>query len=66
MRPFRKLDCIIQAFKGTLGFTNLMLKFATTAEKSLIATWILGIIIFVDDYLNILTLDAAMQDITIT
>lgn len=61
---FGSLIALFRRSKGTLGFTNLMLKFATTAEKSLIATWILGIIIFVDDYLNILTLGAAMRDIT--
>jgi len=37
---------------GVLGFTKIAKKLLNSRNKTLIGTWILGIIIFIDDYLN--------------
>ena len=49
---------------GVLGFTNIAKKWLNTRKKTLIGTWILGIIIFLDDYLNCLALGAATRPLT--
>ncbi|NLD19629.1 MAG: hypothetical protein GX663_05195 [Clostridiales bacterium] len=46
------------------GFSNIISKFANTPKKSMVATWIMGILVFVDDYLNVLSVSFAMKDIT--
>lgn len=61
---FGSLVVLLQKSKGTLGFAGIVQKLASSRKKSLIATWILGILIFMDDYLNILTLSAAMRDVS--
>jgi len=47
-----------------LGFSKLINRFASTAKRSLVLTWILGAIIFIDDYLNALAVAASMRKIT--
>lgn len=47
-----------------LGFSNIISKFANTQKKSMVATWIMGIIMFVDDYLNVLAVSFSMKEIT--
>ncbi len=49
---------------GTLGFAKYAERVIKSEKSSLIVTWILGILIFVDDYLNNLTIGAAMRGIT--
>lgn len=49
---------------GTLGFGKFAEKYIKNEKSSLFATWILGIVIFIDDYLNNLTIGAAMRGIT--
>ncbi len=49
---------------GAQGFSELVQKVATTRKKALIATWILGIIVFIDDYINALAVGAAMRKVT--
>lgn len=46
---------------GVLGFAGIAKKLLTTRNKTLIGTWILGIIVFVDDYLNCLAVGAATK-----
>ncbi len=54
---------LLQKSKGTFGFANLVQKLTNTRKKSLLTSWALGIIIFMDDYLNILTIAASMRDV---
>lgn len=61
---FGSFVVLLQKSRGTFGFAKLVEKLCNTRKKSLIASWILGIIIFMDDYLNILTISAAMRDVT--
>ncbi|QHI72220.1 Na+/H+ antiporter NhaC family protein [Aminipila terrae] len=61
---FGSLVMLMQESGGVLGFSNLTHKVLKTRKASLIGTWILGIIVFVDDYLNSLAVAAAVRDIT--
>lgn len=60
---FGSLIALLQASKGTFGFTTLIYKYCQTERKSLIASFILGILIFVDDYLNVLSIGACMRKV---
>ena len=48
--------------KGTYGFGVWVRKFAKGEKTTLIVGWILGIIVFIDDYINILTVSTALRD----
>jgi Na+/H+ antiporter NhaC len=61
---FGSLIMLMQESGGVLGFSNLSHRILKTRKASLIGTWILGIIVFVDDYLNSLAVGAAVRDIT--
>lgn len=47
-----------------MGFGNILSKFANGPKKSMVATWLMGIIMFVDDYLNVLAVSFSMRGIT--
>lgn len=47
-----------------LGFTNIVSKFAKGRKSAMVATWIMGIIMFVDDYLNVLAVSSSMRTLT--
>ncbi len=49
---------------GVLGFTKIAKKLLNSRNKTLIGTWILGIIIFIDDYLNCLAVGAATRPLS--
>lgn len=61
---FGSMVMLMQESGGVLGFSNLTHKVLKTRKASLIGTWVLGIIVFVDDYLNSLAVGAAVRDIT--
>ena len=61
---FGSLIALMEKSGGVLGFSNLAQKVIKTRKASMIGTWILGIIIFVDDYLNCLAVGAATRNIT--
>ena len=61
---FGSLIALMEKSGGVMGFSNLAQKFIKGRKSSMIATWILGIIIFVDDYLNCLAVGAATRSIT--
>ena len=46
---------VLEKSKAAMGFSGLLSRFATTKKKSLLAEWALSVVLFVDDYLNILT-----------
>lgn len=46
---------------GTMGFSKILDKLCRGPKSTLIITWIMGILIFVDDYLNIMTLSICMK-----
>lgn len=55
---------VLQYSGSALGFADIGAKVANSRKKTLIFTWILGIIIFVEDYLNALGVGVAMQTLT--
>lgn len=61
---FGSLVFLLQKSKGTFGFANIIQKLANSRKKTLLASWILGILIFMDDYLNILSISASMRDVS--
>lgn len=61
---FGSLITLLGASHGTLGFTKLLERFCRGPKTSMIVTWIMGILIFVDDYLNIMTLSTCMKKVT--
>ncbi|HPO04105.1 MAG TPA: Na+/H+ antiporter NhaC family protein [Bacillota bacterium] len=61
---FGGLIQLMQDSGGVLGFATLAQKVIKGRKASMIGTWILGIIIFVDDYLNCLAVGAATRPIT--
>ncbi len=54
---------LLEQSKGTIGFANFLVRWANTQKKTLIASWLLGIIVFLDDFLNILTVSSAMRNL---
>ncbi|MBR0598899.1 Na+/H+ antiporter NhaC family protein [Sinanaerobacter chloroacetimidivorans] len=60
---FGSFVALLKKSNGTYGFANLVQKFSNTRKKSLVISWILGILIFMDDYLNILTISSSMRDL---
>lgn len=61
---FGSLIMLMKEAGGVLGFSNMARKILKTRKASMLGTWVLGIIIFVDDYLNCLAVGAAVRDIT--
>ena len=49
---------------GSMAFGNLLLNRLRSKGQSLFATWVLGLFIFLDDYLNSLTVGATMKAVT--
>lgn len=55
---------LIEKSGGSFAFGEWIAKKAKTRNSSLICTWILGIVIFIDDYLNSLTVGSCMTTLT--
>ncbi len=60
---FGSLIALLQRSKGTMGFSKLVTKFCSTERKTLLTTFVMGLLIFVDDYLNVLSIGACMKDV---
>jgi Na+/H+ antiporter NhaC len=61
---FGSLVALIELSGGALGFSAAATKICKGRKQSLFMTWILGIIVFVDDWLNALAVGAAMRNVT--
>lgn len=55
---------LLEKSGGAQGISQLGTKFAKTRGMALISTWVLGILIFIDDYLNNLGVSVAMRNVT--
>ncbi|MDD4572556.1 MAG: Na+/H+ antiporter NhaC family protein [Clostridia bacterium] len=55
---------ILEKSNASIAFANLLEKFATTRKKALFCTWLFGIFLFIDDYLNVLTVGNTMKKVT--
>lgn len=60
---FGSLIALLQEAKGSLGFSKLVDKLCSTERKTLLMTFVLGILIFVDDYLNVLSIGVCMKGV---
>lgn len=60
---FGSLIAVLQASKGTFGFQKIIEKICTTQRKTLLTSFVLGILIFIDDYLNVLTVGVCMKGV---
>lgn len=58
---FGSLIFLLQAAKSTLGFQRILEKICTNERRTMLGSFILGILIFVDDYLNVLTVGVCMK-----
>ncbi|MGQ7249498.1 Na+/H+ antiporter NhaC family protein [Halomonas sp. V046] len=61
---FGSLIALLVKTGGVLSFGDAMTTRLASRRQSLITTWVLGLVIFVDDYLNALTISASMKKIT--
>lgn len=60
---FGSLIFLLREARGTEGFSRLVLKFCKSEKVVLLISSILGCIIFVDDYLNIMTIGTCMREV---
>ena len=60
---FGSLIALLQASKGTFGFSKVIAKICTNEKRTLLASFILGVLIFVDDYLNVLSIGVCMKGV---
>lgn len=60
---FGSLIAMLRESKGTNGFSNLGEKLCKSEKTALLGTFIMGAVIFVDDYLNMLTVGTCMRGI---
>lgn len=61
---FGSLVALFDASGGIYGFGNIAGKVCRGERSSLLTAWILGIVVFIDDWLSILTVGAAMRGTT--
>ena len=61
---FGSLVALFDASGGIQGFTNIAVRFCNSQRRSLLTVWLLSIVVFVDDYLAILAMGAAMRKAT--
>lgn len=55
---------VIAKSGGTQGLVDALTKYATSARRGQIATWVMGILVFFDDYANTLIVGSTMRPIT--
>ncbi|MEM8944662.1 MAG: Na+/H+ antiporter NhaC family protein [Planctomycetota bacterium] len=61
---FGSLIHLLVASGGATAFANSLLGFVKTRRSALIVTWLLGLVLFIDDYLNALTIGSSMKPVT--
>lgn len=55
---------ILEKANASAAFARAIEKFATTRKRALFCTWLFGIFLFIDDYLNVLTVGSTMKKVT--
>jgi Na+/H+ antiporter NhaC len=55
---------ILEKSNAASAFADVLSKFATTRKRALFVTWLLGLCLFIDDYLNVLTVGNTMKKVT--
>ncbi len=54
---------LLKEAKGTLGFSGLLTRLCKSQRSVLLTSLLMGIVIFVDDYLNIMTIGTCMNEV---
>lgn len=49
---------------GATAFADFLLRYVKNRKSALLITWLMGIAIFIDDYLNALTVGSSMKQVT--
>lgn len=60
---FAGMSALLEKSGATLGFRGILEKFCKTRGTTLFCTWLLGAVIFIDDYLNALAVSESMKGI---
>lgn len=55
---------VISRNGGTAGLANLITRYAKTAKSGLLSSWLMGLVVFFDDYANSLIIGNMMRPIT--
>ncbi|HBQ43047.1 MAG TPA: sodium:proton antiporter [Lactobacillus acetotolerans] len=58
------LIAVLEKSGGINSFAQLAVKYANTRKKALFFTWLSGLCLFIDDYLNVLTVGSTMKKVT--
>ncbi|WP_148252710.1 Na+/H+ antiporter NhaC family protein [Aidingimonas lacisalsi] len=61
---FGSLIALLVKTGGVLTFGDVITRRVHSRSRSLLTTWLLGLVIFIDDYLNALAISASMKKIT--
>lgn len=61
---FGGLIALLTASRGSYGFSKIISRVCNTERKTLFTTFLLGLLIFVDDYLNVLTIGVCMKGVS--
>ena len=59
---FGSITAVFQATGSVQGFTSLISRLCTNKKRSIILTWLMAMLLFIDDWLSILTTGSSMQD----
>jgi len=61
---FGSLVALVEVSGGAVGFSSVASRVAKGEKSTLVTTWLLGIAIFADDYLNALAVGTAMRKLS--
>lgn len=61
---FGALIALFQASGALMGFRDLLARAANTPRRTLLLAWLLSVVMFVDEYLNALTVTISMRGIS--
>ena len=61
---FGALIYLLQASRGIDAFTEVVSKFASNARRTMVAAWAVGIVVFIGDMLNIMSVGVTMKKLT--
>ncbi len=64
MIGFGGMITLFQESGALMGFRDFLSKFASGPKKSMLLAWLMSFVMFVDEYLNALTVTFSMRDIT--
>lgn len=55
---------LLDKSRGSQGFGNFLAKYATNEKKTFLMAWVLGILMFIDDYCNTLTVTSSIKPVS--